>query len=293
MSISWEGLEEVVAVADAGSFVGGAAILGLSTSHVSRAVARLEQRVDSLLFHRTTRRVALTDTGRAFVDQSRRIIEDRDALLSSVHGSGEPQGHLSITCSIALGERFVAPIIRRFAETHPRISVSLDLTNRVVDIIGEGYDIGIRTGHVADPRLVSRQIASRSIEVCAAPSYLAIAGEPNGIEDLTRFECLIGTSTTWNFIDRGIGRVFAPQGRWRCNSGAAVADAAVAGMGICQLPAFYVRAHLDAGRLHAIMSKFRVEPEPVWAVYPQRRHLMPKVRDLISLLEAGLDRLLL
>lgn len=286
---AWDGLDEVVAVAEAGSFVGAARMLGTSTSHVSRAVARLEQRLDSRLFHRTTRRVALTDTGRAFVEQSRRIIEDRDELLALTSGAGEPEGELRLTCSTALGERFVAPIVQRFASAHPRLSVSLDLTNRVVDLIGEGYDIGIRTGRVSDARLVSRQIAARPIETCAAPAYLDTVGSPGRIDDLDAHQCLIGTSATWHFVEDGQPRTYTPRGRWRCNSGVAIVDAALAGMGVCQLPAFYVRQHISAGRLRPVLVACRSAPEPVWIVYPQRRHLLLKVRNLADRLEAELQ----
>ena len=284
MTTSWEGLEEVVAIADAGTFVGAAAILGVSTSHISRVVVRLESRLGTILFHRTTRRVGLTDTGRAFVKQSRRIIQERDELLSLVSGSGEPQGELRITCSIALGERFVAPVVRRFTNAHRRLSVTLDLTNRLVDIVGEGYDVGIRTGQVSDSRLIGRQIASRPIEVCASPSYLEEFGAPSSIKDLVHHECLVGTSTTWHFLENNIPRIFSPRGRWRCNSGAAVADAAIAGMGICQLPAFYVRDHIAAGHLRPVLERYRGEAEPILAVYPHRRHLLPKVRNLADAL---------
>lgn len=290
---SWDGLEEVVAIADAGTFTGGAVLLGVSTSYISKVVARLEDRLGVQLLNRTTRRVSLTDTGRAFVDQCRRIVQERDELLSQVHGAGEPQGFLRVTCSIAMGERFVAPIVREFAEQNPRISISLDLTNRVVDIVGEGYDIGIRTGDVVDARLVGRQIAERSIEVCAAPAYLERAGTPKSIDDLDGHECLIGTSSTWHFLHRGVPRLFTPVGRWRCNSGAAVVDASLAGMGICQLPEFYLRKHVGEGHLVPLLRTYRGEPEPVWAVYPQRRHLLPKVRNLVDLLETRLPPALL
>lgn len=286
---NWQGLEEVVAIADAGTFTGGAALLGVSTSYISKAVAQLEHRLDIQLLTRTTRQVRLTDTGRAFVDQCRRIIQERDELLSQVHGSGEPQGFVRLTCSIAMGEQFVAPIARAFAENNPRISISLDLTNRVVDIVGEGYDIGIRTGTVVDARLVGRQIAVRAMAVCAAPSYLEQRGTPLSPADLETHECLVGTSGTWHFIQKGVPRIFTPDGRWRCNSGAAVVEAAIAGMGICQLPEFYVRKHVNEGRLAAVLTEYSAEPEPVWAVYPQRRHLMPKVRNLVDLLEGQLQ----
>ncbi len=290
--MAWEGLDEAVAVADAGNFVRAAQLLGTSTSHVSRAVARLERRLDTRLFNRTTRRVELTDTGRAFIEQSRRIIQERDELLALASGAGEPQGELRLTCSTALGERFVAPIVQRFAKAHPRLSVSLDLTNRVVDLIGEGYDIGIRTGRVSDARLVSRQIASRPIETCAAPAYLDAAGTPGRIDDLDAHQCLIGTGTTWHFAEDGQPRSYTPRGRWRCNSGGVIVDAALAGMGLCQLPAFYVRQHIKAGRLRPVLASYGSAPEPVWIIYPQRRHLLLKVRNLADALEAALPRAL-
>lgn len=287
--MTWEGLEEVVAIADAGTFAGGAAVLGISTSHISRVVARLESRVGATLFNRTTRRVSLTDTGRSLVEQSRRIIQERDELLSLVNGSGEPQGELRITCSIALGERFVAPIVSRFTEENPKVSVSLDLTNRIVDIVGEGYDIGVRTGDVSDARLIGRQIASRPIEVCASPSYLKAHGTPRSIKDLESHQCLVGTSEHWHFMDAGTPRIFTPRARWRCNSGFAVVNAAISGMGICQLPSFYIRTSANAGQLKPILRPFRAAPEPIWVVYPQRRHLLPKVRGFVDLLETLLQ----
>ncbi len=280
----WEGLEEVVAIADAGSFVGGAKILSVSTSHISKVVARLEARLSAPLFNRTTRRVHLTEVGRILVEQSRRIIQEREELLSLASGQKEPEGELRITCSTALGERFVAPIVRRFTNDHPRLSVSLDLNNRIVDVVGEGYDVGIRTGQVADTRLVGRQIAKRSLAVCASPGYLEAAGTPAVVGDLDQHQCLVGISATWQFLERGAPRLFKPHGRWTCNSGAAVVDAALAGMGICQLPEFYVRQHLEAGLLRPVLQDYRSEPEPVWAVYPYRRHLVAKVRKFVDLL---------
>lgn len=286
----WEGLEEVVAIADAGSFVGAAARLGLSTSHISRSVARLEDRLGAMLFNRTTRKVSLTDTGRTFIDQCRLLIEERDELLSIVGGTGEPHGELKLTCSIALGERFIAPIVAQFTEKYPRVSVNLELTNRVMDVVGDGYDIAIRTGHVSDQRLVNREIAFRDLETCAAPGYIEEFGEPANVDELKSHQCLIGTATIWHFIERGVPRNFTPVGRWRCNSGTAIADAALSGGGICQLPNFYVRKHILAGRLRAILTAQRSEPEPIWIVYPRRRHLLPKVSMLVQELEMHLQQ---
>ena len=283
---SWEGFEEVVAIADAGTFVRAAAMLGVSTSHVSRVVARLEARLDAHLFHRTTRHVSLTDTGRAFVEHSRRIIRERDELLSQASGSGEPQGELRMTCPTSLGERFIAPLVRQFTDDHPRLSIFLDLTNRVVDLVGEGYDLAIRTGRTSDSRLTACQIASRRIVVCAAPAYLRTAGVPQTIRDLEGHRCLIGTNPNWHFLDNHLPCTFKPVGRWHCNSGAAIVDAAVAGMGICQLPAFYVRQPVASGRLTLLLTAFETEPEPIWVVYPNRRHFLPKIRQLVDMLTA-------
>lgn len=286
--MTWEGLDEVIAIADSGSFVAGAALLGLSPSHMSRVIARLEDRLGAKLFHRTTRRVRLTDVGRSFVDQCRRITQERDELFSNASGSAEPQGELRLTCSIALGERFIAPIVRQFATDHPQLSVTLDLTNRLVDLVGEGYDLAIRTGQPVDSRLTSRRIATRSIETCAAPDYLGASGEPDSVEQLKSHDCLIGTSSTWHFLEGDTPRTFMPRGRWRCNSGSAVVEAAIAGMGICQLPSFYVGEAIGSGKLRPILQRYRAEPEPVWATSPQRRNLLPKVRSLVDILERKL-----
>lgn len=281
---AWEGMEEVVAIADAGTFAGASKILRVSTSHISKVIARLEHRLETQLFNRTTRRVSLTDTGHAFVEQSRRIIQERDELLLTLSGSVEPQGELRITCSIAMGERFVAPIVRRYCEQNTRLSTTLDLTNRVVDLVGEGYDLAIRTGEITDARLVGRQVALRSIETCAAPSYLALNGTPSTIRELSMHNCLVGSSNTWHFNDRNKPLRISPKSNWRCNSGSAIAGATVAGMGICQLPSFYVQDDISAGRLRPILERYRASPEPIWAVYPARRHLSPKVRNLVNLL---------
>ncbi|HKT84707.1 MAG TPA: LysR family transcriptional regulator [Novosphingobium sp.] len=285
----WEGIEEAVAVADAGSFVGAAALLKVSTSHVSRAIARLEDKLGSSLFHRTTRKVSLTDTGRSFTEQCRRLIQERDEVMAFVSGDGEPQGELRLTCSIAMGERFISPLVRRFATRHPRLSIILDLDNRVVDIVSEGYDVGIRTGDVADRRLVGKKIAVRELATVASPQYLEKRGNPLSVDDLAGHDCIAGTTANWIFLEKGKPRIFVPQGRWRCNSGDVVVAAALEGWGICQLPEFYVRSYVAEGKLMPVLQNSRSEPEVVWMVYPQRRHLLPKVRLLAEELERSLQ----
>lgn len=293
MSNRWDGFDEVVAVADTGTFVGAAKRLGTSTSHVSRAVARLEHSLGAQFFHRTTRAVSLTDTGRTLVDQFRRLIAERDEAIAMLDLQGEPQGQLRITCPTALGERFIARIVRGYVQAYPKLSVDLDLTNRVVELVSEGFDLAIRTGTLPDSRLIRTQVATRGIVTCASPAYLEQRGVPLVVDDLERHECLLATSDVWRFRVDGEPRSLRPRGRWRCNSGAAVFEAALAGMGLCQLPAFYVNRAIAEGQLTEVLHTFRPDDDPIWAVYPQRRHLLPKVQLLIDKLRRELPAAIL
>lgn len=286
----WDGIDEFVAVATSGSFTGGAKAIGASPTHVSRSIMALEQRVQAQLFHRTTRTVRLTDTGRIFLEHCSRIKQERDEAIALINERGEPHGELRITCSTAMGERFVAPILWRYAMDKPNLGITIELSNRVVDLVGEGFDLAIRTGALADSRLIRTRIASRALYTCAAPSYLTKAKRLRSIADLAHHECVAGASSTWNFKVRGKDQLHRPKGRFRCNSGQAVIDASLAGLGICQLPEFYVRPFLDDGRLVTVLDSVRPDEEPVWAVYPQRRHLLPKVKNVVEHLQEQLGR---
>lgn len=285
----WQGLDEFVAIATAGSFSGGAKLLGTSTTRISRVIVQLEARLQAQLFDRTTRSVKLTDTGRAILEQSRRLIAERDDIFASVTAQGEPRGELRVTCSTTMGERYVAPLLRRFAMQHVDLSVDLDLTNRVVDLVGEGYDLAIRTGQMPDSGLIRTRVGSRALLTCVSPAYLKAAPPLESVDQLKDHACLLGSASTWHFKDaQGQAVEFKPSGRWRCNNGNGVLEAAIAGMGVCQLPEFYVLPALRSGELVEVLGGFRPAEEPIWAVYPQRRHLLPKVRGAVSLLKREL-----
>lgn len=284
----WEGIDEFVSVANCGSFAGAASALGLSRTHVSRAIARLEDRLSARLLHRTTRKVQLTPTGRIFLERCSRLLNDREEAMALVGERGKPQGELHVTCSTALGEHYIAPLARHFAQTYPRVIVSLDLSNRIVDLVSEGFDLAIRTGELTDSPLIATRIATRRLHTCASPHYLSSRTAPCSVEDLEQHDCLVGTSTLWHFRHEGQNRHFRPRYRWRCNNGQAILGAALDGMGICQLPDFYVRQALEDGRLIPLMVDHAPDEEPIWAVYPDRRHLSPKVRSFVRLLKAGL-----
>lgn len=285
---AWDGIDEFVAVAETGSFTSGARVFGSSVTHMSRSIARLEARLQAQLLHRTTRTVRLTDTGRLFLDHCRRMVLDRDEALGMVSTRAEPQGELRCTCSTTLGERFLMPILLRYGALYPQVQLHVELTNRIVDLVAEGYDLALRTGAFDDGRLLRVPIAERAIHSCASPAYLDRVGWPGTIADLKVHRCLVGSASGWHFRVDGREHLFRPQPGWRCNSGVSVADAALAGMGICQLPEFYVAEHLKSGRLVSVLDEFRPDPEPIWAVYPQRRHVPPKVSRLVDMLSAEL-----
>ncbi|PLR23900.1 LysR family transcriptional regulator [Caulobacter zeae] len=285
----WDGIDEFVATAEAESFSQAARRLGLSTSGVSREVARLEERLQTRLLYRTTRRVSLTDAGRAFLARCRDLIHDRDEALAAVgEEDGEVKGLLRMTCSSAYGERYVAPAVNAFMLLHPKLSVYLELDDAVRDIVSEGFDLAIRFGRLTDSRLIAKRLASRTRRLCASPDYLARAGTPATIADLETHAGVLGAADTWPFREGEREIAFKPQGRFRCNSGQAVLDAALQGLGICQLPNFYVDPAIAAGRLVPLLEDATPADEGVWAVYPHLRLLPAKVRLLVEHLERGL-----
>ncbi|MET4685427.1 LysR family transcriptional regulator [Brevundimonas faecalis] len=286
----WDGIDEFTAVAEQASFSAAAKRLGLSTSAVSREIARLEDRLQTRLLHRTTRRVELTDAGRDFLARCRRLIDERDEALAAVQPDDQaPRGLLRMTCSVSYGERFIAPAVNAFARQNPELRIELDLDNRLRDLVGDGYDLAVRFGHLTDSRLMARRLASRRLILCASPDYLARRGAPRDLSEIASHDGLIGSSEHWRFTEAGREVSLRPSGRWRCNSGAAVLDAALQGLGLCQLPDFYVAEALASGALVSLLDDQRPPDEGVWAVHPHPRHVPPKVRAMIDWLHERLS----
>ena len=279
----WSGIDEFYAVAQARSFTQAARRLGLSASQVSREVARLEDRLGRRLLFRSTRHVSLTEAGEVFLERCRRLLEDRDEALSVI--ADEPthlRGHLRVTCA----ERFVVPMINRFMARHPQLSVEVLLWNNdVIDLVDHGIDLAVRFGRMTDSRLVAIRVGSRSRYLCAAPAYLEARGEPASLEELSQHDCVCRTDAVWSFDRDGQPHEYRPLGRFRCNSGYAVLDAALTGLGLCQLPDFYLEQHLARGTLVEILRQHRPREEEVWAVYPHRRHIPLKVKLAVEHLQ--------
>ena len=283
----WEGLDALVAVAETGNFTRAAQRLGVSTSQVSREITRLEERLGTQLVSRNTRHVALTESGRLFEQRCRQLIDDRDAALDAiVSGKDGIKGHVYLTCSVAYGEQTIVPLIGRFLAEHPGISVKIELTNRVLDLVADGIDLGVRTGEIADTRLGRMQIGSRSLHLCAAPSYVKRYGTPTTASELDIHTCLVGSAQQWHFKSEGRDIQITPQGRFRCNSGFAILGAAIQGLGICQLPDFYVQKHLSDGTLVELLPTERPADEAIWVVFQKRPRQQAKITALIDFLMA-------
>jgi DNA-binding transcriptional LysR family regulator len=285
----WDGLDEFVAVAENGSFQAAAENLRVSSSHVSRQVARLEERLQTRLLYRTTRRVSLTEAGRIFLTRCQHLIDEREQAFSAL---GEmhraPTGLLRMTAAVAYGERFIVPLVNDYLSQHPQLKLELELTNRNVDIVQEGFDLAIRLGRLSDSRLVATRLAPRAMHLCAAPAYLARYGRPHTLSELSGHNCLLGTGDVWQFQNDGRPYTVRPNSNWRCNSGQAVLDAALRGFGLCQLPDYYVLEPLRRGELISLLAANQPPDTAVWAVYPERRLLSPKVSHFIQLLKDGL-----
>ena len=286
----WEGLDEFVAVAETGQFTAAAERLGVSSSHVSRQVARLEERLQTRLLYRNTRKVTLSEAGQTFLQHCRRLQDAREEALRAVSDlSAEPKGLLRMTCAVAYGERFVVPLVNEFMAQFPQLRVEIELSNRQLDLLHESFDLAIRLGRLSDSRLVATRLAPRVMYLCATPEYLARHGTPQGIGELAQHNCLVGSSDQWSFLEDGRETQHRVQGNWRCNSGQAVLDAALRGFGLCQLPDYYVLEHLRSGSLISLLDAHRPPNTGVWALYPQQRHLSPKVRQLVDHLKQGLQ----
>lgn len=280
-----------MAVVDAGSFVAGGQAMGLTRSAASKAVGRLEDRLSVRLLNRTTRTLSLTDEGRGFYDQGRSIlqaIEDAEASVTG-HG-GTPRGLMRLTVPDAYGRLVILPLVGQYLARWPELRMEVSFTDRQADIVEEGYDLAIRIGEApSDTRLVSRVVARYVWMLVAAPAYLEERGEPADIDGFSNHDRLIFSSRSrrqsWRFRKPDGTWIVAPgRSRLRLDSGEALRDAAVTGLGIAFLPDFVVAHDLAAGRLRRVLPDLDGGDAVITAIYPSRRLLEPRVRRFIDLL---------
>lgn len=281
----WEGIEEFVAVTETNSFTAAGKRLGVSTAHVSRQINALEERLGAKLFYRTTRKVTATEVGENYYQHCRQLLDSLEEAEQSVTDlQSTPRGKLRLTCSVAYGDRFIAPLVNTFISQYPELSVQMLFTNQILDLVQEGIDLAIRFGQLKDSSLVARKLAPRTLYVCASPQYFSRQGQPHTLPELTGHNCLLGTLDYWSFFENGKTTTVKVAGKWSCNSGPALLDAALRGIGMVQLPDYYVSEHLQSGALISVLDNYRQPDSAVWAVYPPNRHLSPKVRLLVDFL---------
>lgn len=276
------------AVADARSFTRAARRLGVSSAQVSKLVARLENRLGARLLNRTTRDVSLTDTGRAYLERARTLLDDFDALEGLVRDQSGPKGLLKVSAPMSFGTNQLTPALLDFAAAYPEVSLEVSQTDRMVNLVEEGFDVAVRIGQLPDSSLIARRLAPVRIVTCAAPAYLQAAGAPAEPQDLARHECIIDTNMrepfVWTFGQDGEPREARVHGRLRFAGADACVAAARRGLGIASTPAFAAADDLRDGRLIPLLCAYEPQLVFVHAVYPHARHLAAKVRVFVDFL---------
>ncbi len=277
-------------VVESGGFSRAAERLGLSTTAVSRQVGELEAHLQTRLLNRTTRRLSLTESGQAFYGRAVQLLQDlQEAEQEASKTAITPRGTIRLTASLNFGTSRVVPAIAGFTARHPGVQFDVQLADRMVDLVEEGFDLAIRIGGTGSENLVARKLGETRLVLCAAPEYLRRHGTPARPEDLARHNCF-----TYEYSSpRNLWRFRGPDGREHAvriagtvhsNSGDLHAALAVQGVGVAFEPDFIVGDALRAGRLVALLPGYAAPPAPIYAVYPTRKHLSAKVRVFVEYL---------
>ena len=285
-------LESFVSVATRGTLTAAAIAEGVAPAIMGRRIDGLEERLGVKLLLRTTRRITLTHEGSAFLEDCQRLLADLANAEASVSAGGiKASGHLRITAPAGFGRRHVAPLVPKFRALHPDVTISLNLSDRVVDIAGEGYDCAVRVGDMPDSSLVSVRMADNRRLCVATPAYLARHGTPQTPADLARFHCLALSSDAsqtrgWAFKTGADEVVYLkPAGPLDCSDGQVLHDWCLAGYGIAWRSTWEVESEIAAGKLVAVLEDYAAPPNGIYAVFPQRKHLPLRVRLWIDFLK--------
>lgn len=279
----WDGIEEFLEVVEAGSFTAAATRLGVSKSYISKQISALEDRFGARLLQRTTRQLTLTGVGEVFFQQCQQMAQqlaDAETMISELQH--EPLGTLKIALNSSYGVQYMATAVARFAQLHPQLTVEVSANYHDVDLLAEGYDLAIRYGELADSNLIARRLGPHSMCLCASPEYFAAHGVPRRIEDLRTHNCLVGAQRHWQFTQGDSSIRVKVDGNWISEDGATHLAAARCGIGLAQLPDFFVQADVEQGNLLRVEADWAVYERVAWAVYPHSRHISTKVRLFID-----------
>lgn len=293
-------IESFVSVAQRGSLTAAAKAEGVAPAIMGRRLDGLEEQLGVKLLVRTTRRITLTHEGSAFLEDCQRLLADLANAEASVSAGGiKASGHLRMTAPAGFGRRHVAPLVPLFHELHPEVTVSLNLSDRVVDIAGEGFDCAVRVGDMPDSSLVSVRLADNRRLCVATPDYLARHGVPKQPSDLARFDCLTLSSDAsqtrgWAFkVPKADGFevvYLKPSGPMDCSDGQVLHDWCLRGWGIAWRSTWEVEAEIAQGQLVSVLEDFAAPPNGIYAVFPQRKHLPLRVRLWIDFLKLHYGR---
>lgn len=275
-------------VMESGSFTAAADKLGLSKQFVSRKLMELEQRLGVRLLNRSTRRLDVTPLGQRYHEAALRLLSEVEQVEQGISGqTSEPRGTIRLSAPLSFAVAHLGSLLPLFLQRYPDVTVEVDLSDRSVDLLGEGYDLALRIGVLEDSTLIARRIASIERVYCASAAYLAQRGTPTRPEDLRSHDCLpYGHSrqVQWRFAGKGKPLALEVVGRMRANNGDLLRDAAIAGMGITYLPTFILGEALKDGRLIKVLEGFETEPLTLSAVYPQHRQSSRPVQALVEFL---------
>ena len=283
--MEWEGITEFVYVAESESFTKASKKLEISTAQVSRQISALENRLNIKLFYRTTRKVSLTEEGRIFYQHCRSVLDGLDAAKRSITNlHSKPQGKIKLTAPVTYGEQYILPLLNDFIKLYPDVYVSAHLSNQKIDLVDEGFDLAIRLGKLSDSSMMAKKLGNRINYVCASPEYIEKHGVPHTLSELEKHSCLLGTLDYWRFKESGRSKNIRVTGSLRYNNGHGLVDAALKGLGIVQLPDYYIKKHIDNGTLITLLDNYKETDDGIWAIYPHNRNLSPKIRLLVDYL---------
>ncbi|MCA8863974.1 MULTISPECIES: LysR family transcriptional regulator [unclassified Halomonas] len=282
-------------VVDLGTISAAARSLDLSVAVASQRLQRLEKGLNVRLLHRTTRRLHPTPEGLALAEQGRELVEGLEALTQDLRGSADNvTGTLRVTLPHSFGRQYISPLLPEFLNRYPRLDLCVGLTDQVVDLVGEGYDLGIRIGILEDSSLVARRLADDERVLCASPDYLKRHGTPQRPGELADHQCLVLSSSRrrqdiWHLTDnQGQSEAIQVGGRIRSNQGEMLTEAVLGGQGIAQHSVWHIHEYLRNGQLSVVLPDYRLTETGIYAVMPQRQLVPPRVRAFVAFLEERL-----
>ena len=281
-------IEVFVQVVDSGSFTAAAARLELSKSVISKYVSRLEDTLGARLLNRTTRKLSLTEVGQAFYHRTRIALQDIDDARTEVSSlQAEPRGVLRLNAPLSFGILQIAPRLADFYRQHPEVQVDLNLDDRKLDVIEEGFDLSVRISDLPDSSLIARRLCRCRHAIVASPNYLNEMGKPKTPSDLLKHRILTyryqESSLNWHFLrgDKSTEHVQI-DGHTRINNSLAIREAVLSGLGIARMPTFAIGEDIKNGKLISLFGNYEIPEVSIFLIYPQRRHLSPKIRAFVE-----------